>query len=165
MYDQRQQIQKILDGEYNTKEKIKINGEVFTPFKLIDEMLDLKSEEYWKDSSKIILDPCAGLGNFHAIVVERLMANGISYKHIIEKQLYFVELNPESVELTKKIFNPENKYKMNIVCADTLDKDHSGWDEVGYMWDDEDKEIRQEKKKVNNRIKKFGFGKEDDGSG
>lgn len=149
--NKQQQIQEILNTDYNTKDKIKINGEVFTPFKLIKEMLDKLPLKIWTDSEKTWLDPAAGLGNFHCIILERLMEglkekipdNEKRYKHIVEKQLYFIELNPKSCEIIKKIFNPNSKYKLNLVCADTLDSDHSGWDEVGYMWDENDKKERK----------------------
>jgi len=146
MYNQRQKIQEILDSDYNTKEKIKISGEVFTPFELIEEMLDKLPEDVWYNPDKTWLDPAAGLGNFHVVVVERLMANGIPYKNIIENQLYFVELNPDSAKLIKKIFDPNDEYKMNLVCADTLNSEHDGWNEVGYMWDENDKEMRKNMK-------------------
>jgi len=97
----------------------------------------------WSTPDETWLDPAAGLGNFHAVVVERLMTNNIPYKHIIEKQLYFIELNPESCRLIKEIFDPNQEYNLNLVCADALDPKHSGWDDVGYMWDDDDKESRK----------------------
>ncbi len=158
----RQKIQEILDSNYNTQEKIKKSGEVFTPFKLIDEMLDKLPEEVWSDpNNNTWLDPAAGLGNFHAVVAERLMANGIEYKHIIENQLYFIELNPESCKIIAQIFNPENKYKMNLVCADALDSNHPGWDEVGYMWNKENKLKRQGKIKLKEKIRYFFEGESD----
>jgi len=163
MYNIRKQIQDILDNKYNTKEKIKINGEVFTPFTLIEEMLNELPWIIWNDPNKTWLDPAAGLGNFHCVVVERLMV-GLTewepneekrYKHIVEKQLYFVELNPDSFKLIKKIFDPKKKYNMNIVCADALDPDHPGWDDVGYMWDEQDLKRRQNKEKIEQIKLKF----------
>ena len=149
----KKQIEKILDSDYNTKEKVKINGEVFTPFWLIEKMLDKLPDEIWDDSTKIWLDPAAGLGNFHAAVLERLMKRLATqmpdekkrYKYIVENQLYFVELNPESARMIKEIFDPDNKYKMNIACADAIDKQHPGWDEIGYMWDENDKRLKIKK--------------------
>ena len=171
MYNLRQKIQEIIDNNYNNNEKRKGMGEVFTPFELIEEMLDKFPEDVWYNPDKTWLDPAAGLGNFHAVIVERLMEglkeqipdDNKRYKNIIEQQLYFIELNPESVRLIKKIFNPNNKYKMNIVCADSLDEDHHGWDDDGYMWDEEEKENRKlrkalvERKKVEKIKPKFLF--------
>jgi type I restriction-modification system DNA methylase subunit len=142
MYNIRKQIQDILDNNYNTQEKIKIKGEVFTPFDLIEEMLDKLPDDVWTNPNKTWLDPAAGLGNFHAVVAERLMKSLATqiknkekrYKHILENQLYFIELNPKSVSLIKQIFDPHHKYKLNLVCADALDPNHKGWAKVGYMW-------------------------------
>jgi len=170
-----EKIQKHLDDKYNTIEKVKTYGEVFTPFWLIREMLDKVPKDVWKNPHETWLDPCAGLGNFHCIVLERLLISLSDwesdiekrYKHIIEKQLYFIELNPKSVKFIEEIFNPEKKYKMNLVCADSLDPDHPGWDEVGYMWDEDDKEIiksRREYKKVFERkqVKKIEIEVDED---
>jgi hypothetical protein len=163
MYNHRQKIQDILNDDYNTKEKIRIKGEVFTPFDLIEEMLDKLPENIWYDPEKTWIDPAAGLGNFFAVVVERLM-KGLKkkipnekerFKNIIERQLYFVELNPESARLIKEIFDPFDEYKMNIANADFLDEDHPGWDEVGYKWDEDDKKRRQNKKRIEQIKTKF----------
>ena len=163
MYNQRKHIQGILDGNYSTHTKIKEMGEVFTPFELIEEMLNELPDDVWSDSNKTWLDPAAGLGNFHCVVVERLMV-GLAefepneekcYKHIIEKQLYFVELNTESAEIIQEVFNPKGLYKLNLVCANTLDENHPGWDEVGYMWDEADKKRRQNKEKIEQIKLKF----------
>ena len=150
MYNQRKQIQQLLDGDYNTKEKVKINAEVFTPFDLIEEMLNNLSKDVWSDPNKTWLDPAAGLGNFHCVVLERLLVGLTNfesneekrYKHIIENQLYFIELNPRSAVWIRRFFNPGNtktrKYKMNLVCADHLDDAHPGWDHRGFDWEKDD---------------------------
>ncbi len=148
----KQKIQTIIDSDYNTKEKMKINGEAFTPFDVINDILDALPRNIWNDSIKTWLDPAAGLGNFHAVILERLMEGLVDmpdekerYKHIVENQLYFVEINPESARLIKEIFNPNNEYDMNIACADALDENHFGWDEIGYMWDENDKRLKIKK--------------------
>ena len=43
-----------------SKDKSDEHGEVFTPFELINEMLDQVSPETWSDSTKTVFDPCAG---------------------------------------------------------------------------------------------------------
>ena len=117
-------IAHILDEGYQTAEKQKKNGEVFTPPELIEEMLDKLPKEVWSDPTKTWLDPAAGIGNFHAIVLERLEANGISRKHAIENQLFFVEYNELSAHIIKRVFDPENQYDMNIICGDALTIDY-----------------------------------------
>ena len=60
--------------------KKKLYGEVFTPPKLINEMLDTLPKEVWKNPELKWLDPCAGIANFPFIIYERLM---IGLKDII----------------------------------------------------------------------------------
>ena len=121
--DIQQKIQSILDGNYNTKLKIKEQGEVFTPFELINEMLDKFQDDVWSNQNQTWLDPAAGIGNFHSVVLERLEANGIPKKHIIENQLYFIELDEQSAKHIKEIFDPNDEYDMNIACCDALKLD------------------------------------------
>ena len=113
--------------KYGTNAKQKENGEVFTPFNLIEKKLNEFPLSVWFDKNKTWLDPAAGLGNFHSIVLDRLSSIGnISEKHIIENQLYFIEINPESCKLIKMIFDPNNEYNMNIYCGDALTVDVCG---------------------------------------
>jgi type I restriction-modification system DNA methylase subunit len=113
---------------YNTLKKRKENDEVFTPQSLVEEMLDKLPPEVWSSPDKTWLDPCAGLGNFSVVILERLM-NGLKTwepdtekrkRHILENMLYHVEMNPESVEKLQRILNPEGKYRLNIKCEDFL---------------------------------------------
>lgn len=108
--------------------KSKALGEVFTPYSLINDMLDQLPADVWTDSTKTWFDPCAGKGNFPAAIVARLM-EGLAeefpneeerYKHIVEKQLYMSEYQPESAEVIERIFNPAGKYQLNLHVGDTL---------------------------------------------
>ena len=127
MTDEELRLQQEIEG-YNTYEKRKNNDEVFTPPFLIGKMLDHLPPEVWSDPNKTWLDPCAGLGNFSVQVLKRLM-EGLSQlepdeearkKHILEKMLYHVEMNPESVAKLQKVLNPEGKYTLNVHCGDFL---------------------------------------------
>ena len=86
-----------------TEEK-KQFGEVFTPMKLVNEMLDKLDECYMKEHNKSIFeirdfkwfDPANGMGNFLIAVYMRL----IQYhdkKHILENMLYSSELNKKII--------------------------------------------------------------------
>ena len=113
---------------YNTIEKRKKNDEVFTPNSIINDMLDKLPEEVWSNPDKTWLDPCAGLGNFSVQVLKRLMEGLKEWepneearkKHILEKMLFHVEMNPESVAKLQKVLNPEGKYTLNVHCGDFL---------------------------------------------
>jgi hypothetical protein len=99
----------------------KERGEVFTPMKLVNEMLDVLSKDVWKNKDLKWLDPAAGMGNFPVAVYMRLM-DGLKTvipneenrrKHILEKMLYMVELDKANVFMMKKIFCGAT-YKLNI---------------------------------------------------
>jgi len=106
-------------------------GEVFTPLSLVQEMLDAiekyADKNFWKNPKMKILDPAAGIGNFPLIAFEKLMtglesaipSKSARKKHILEKMLYMVELNPNNVRLMRKIFGGE-KYKLNILTTSFL---------------------------------------------
>lgn len=105
-------------------------GEVFTPLWLVDEMLDQieKSDpDIWKKPDVKILDPAAGIGNFPLKIYPRLM-EGLKKKipdeyerkkHILEKVLYSVELNPVNSTLLKRIMSCEG-IKCNTWRGDFL---------------------------------------------
>ena len=103
--------------------EIKIRGEVFTPMKLVGEMLDTLPEEVWRNPNLKWLDPAAGMGNFPVAVYMRLM-EGLKYakgyendekrrKHILENMLYMVEIDKTNVFMMRKIFCGKI-YKLNI---------------------------------------------------
>jgi type I restriction-modification system DNA methylase subunit len=127
MTEEELRLQREIEG-YNTYEKRKDNDEVFTPPHLIEEMLDKLDPAVWSDPTKTWLDPCAGLGNFSVLILKRLMEGlkiwqpneELRKKHILEKMLYHVEMNPESIKKLEKVLNPTGKYKLNIRCSDFL---------------------------------------------
>ena len=127
MTNEEERLQEEIEG-YNTYEKRKDNDEVFTPNSLINDMLDKLPEEVWSNPNKTWLDPCAGLGNFSVQVLKRLMEGLKDWepneearkKHILEKMLFHVEMNPESVAKLQKVRNPEGKYTLNVHCGDCL---------------------------------------------
>ena len=48
-------------------------GEVFTPMKLVNEMLDKLPQEVWENKDIKWLDPCVGMGNYMIAIYLRLM--------------------------------------------------------------------------------------------
>lgn len=114
-------------------------GEVFTPFALINEMLDTLPKEVWSNPNLKYLDPANGIGNFGAVVVERLM-EGLKeweqdeekrYKHILENMLYVCDISPKNMFIYLNIFDPDNKYKMNYHRGSFLEK---GFDDKMKEW-------------------------------
>ena len=108
-------------------------GEVFTPMKLVNEMLDKLPIEVWNNKELKWLDPCCGIGNFPIAVYLKLMEtlkdeiNDVKErkKHILENMLYMCELNKKNVLTTKQIFNINNEYKLNIYEGDSLKLDYN----------------------------------------
>jgi len=99
-------------------------GEVNTPFYLIRDMLKNIPEYIFEDSYKKWLDPACGCGYFMMVLFKKLMEslkNKIinterRKKHIIEKMLYMVEINPINVIVLRDMFG-ENA---NILQGDFL---------------------------------------------
>lgn len=111
----------------------KERGEVFTPMKLVNEMLDKLPKSVWKNKNLKWLDPAAGIGNFPIAIYLKLMEglkDEISNeeerkKHILENMLYMVEINKNNVFLLKKILCGNN-YNLNVFegsFIDTKEKD------------------------------------------
>ncbi len=117
----------------------KERGEVFTPMKLVDEMLDKLPPEVWTNKELKWLDPAAGMGNFPIAVYLRLMKNLKGFKteeekrkHILEKMLYMVELDKYNVFMMKKILCG-HKYTLNIFEGSFIEDDKDNfYDNSGY---------------------------------
>ena len=109
--------------EIRIQEKDKY-GEVFTPPKLINELLDALPTNVWKNPNARWLDPAAGRGFFTAIVYIRLLDSLQSVfpdetkrkRHILDNMLFMVELNPSSVKHLREWFGTST----HISCADFL---------------------------------------------
>lgn len=111
------------------------HGEVFTPPKLINDMLDgleRVAPNIWSNPSLRILDPAAGIGNFGALIYERLM-RGLSgaipdendrRAHILRNMLYMCEINPKNVRICRAIFRTSDAARgcPHIYEYDFLDK-------------------------------------------
>jgi hypothetical protein len=111
----------------------KENGEVFTPIKLVNDMLDKLPIEVWENKNLKWLDPCCGMGNFPIALYLRLM-EGLKdeikdvkerKKHILENMLYMSELNKKNVLVCKQIFDINNELKLNIYEGDSLKVDYN----------------------------------------
>ncbi len=111
----------------------KLSGEVFTPFSIIEEMLDTLPQEFWSNPDLKILDPANGIGNFPAIIIKRLMVglknfepvDELRYKHIIENMIYVCDIEPKNMFIYEVLlFNQNNKYNTKFYRGSFLDKDN-----------------------------------------
>jgi hypothetical protein len=135
--DIQDKIEKYLPVREEKKNK---NGEVFTPIRLIEEMLEKLPSKVWTNPELKWLDPANGIGNFPMVVYNKLLeqlpktykdlysTEQGKKKHIIEKMLYMVELDTANVKISRRIFGK----KANISCGSFLEdkwvKDFNGID-------------------------------------
>ena len=99
-------------------------GEVFTPIKYINELLDQLPSSVWSNSKLRWLEPACGIGHFCAVIYWRLISGleneiadrGERHDYIIKNMLFMVEINPLNVERTIDLFGKDS----NIICADFL---------------------------------------------
>lgn len=133
--DNPQELVAFLGQHLKPKElEKKQNGEVFTPPDLIQQKFNkliLSDPGIWSDPSKKFLDPANGIGNYPALAFHRLM-EGLKdaipneadrKKHILENMLYMCELNKKNVEISRKVFDPDGVYALNLYQGSYLDLD------------------------------------------
>jgi len=106
--------------------KKKLNGEVFTPPELINEMLDKLPNDVWSNPNLKWLDPCAGIANFTYIIFERLN-NGLKdvitdednrKRHILKNMIYMVELDTTNCGHIREVFKG---YSINLYEGSFID--------------------------------------------
>ena len=107
-------------------------GEVMTPNSLVNNMLDTLPVDVWSNPDLKWLDPCAGVGIFPAVIVDRLM-DGLywfetddvkRYKHIMENMIYVCEYQQKNAFLYLCAFDSQLKENnaLNIYCGSFLDE-------------------------------------------
>ena len=105
----------------------KNNAEIPTPRELKLEMINKVPLEFWTKKQKV-LEPSVGKGGFCLEVIECFM-EGLKelfpdenerYQIIVEECLYFADINPVNIFITKLILDPNNEYKLNYYEGDFL---------------------------------------------
>ena len=112
----------------NTEKKI--HAEVMTPFFKIEETLDMFDPSDWENPNLKWFGPSAGLGNFQACIVKRLMKGlkewqpdeELRYRHIMENQIYISEIQSKNMFLFLMLFDRDNKYNLNFYRGSFLDE-------------------------------------------
>lgn len=102
-------------------------GEVFTPFDLINKLLDHIPKSIMNNPDSIFLDPSAGIGGFLLILYKRLMTTlqdnipdeKQRREHIVSKMLIAAELTKDNVEWMRKVFGK----KLRVYHGDALSMD------------------------------------------
>jgi|SaaInlStandDraft_1057018.scaffolds.fasta_scaffold00735_19 hypothetical protein len=105
----------------------KNNAEIPTPRELKLEMTSKVPEDFWLKPQKV-LEPSVGKGGFCLEIIEFFM-KGLEekipdeeerYKTIVEDCLYFADINPVNIHITKLILDPNDEYKLNYYEGDAL---------------------------------------------
>lgn len=120
-------IDKYLIPQENEKKK---NAEVSTPRQLRQEMLEKIPPEFWTENRKIF-EPCCGKGGFLMDIVERFMEGlqhkigdyNMRYKEIVEKCIYFSDINDMNIFICSLLLDPYNEYQLKFNEGDTLKLD------------------------------------------
>lgn len=106
-------------------------GQVFTPFPLIDKILDQIPPDIMHDPKSTFFDPSAGMGGFLVVLYKRLMITltkaipdkNKRHEHIISRMLFAAELTKNNVHRMKKIFgNTFHVYEGNTLLLDSKEK-------------------------------------------
>ena len=101
-------------------------GEIYTPLRLVDEMLDSLPEEVWSNPELKWLDPANGMGNFPIKAFLRL-CEGLKgkmkdpAKHIVENMLFMIDINGKNNEIARKLFKklaPDSKANIEKIDAE-----------------------------------------------
>jgi len=106
-------------------DRVKRTGEVFTPMDLCLRMVRDLPEEKLSDPSSTYLDNTCGDGNFlDALLTVLTQDYGHDPKHVLNHQLYGVDLMPDNIaEVKRRLGVPEDH--PHYVCADALTYDYS----------------------------------------
>lgn len=110
-----------------SKERIKANGEVFTPKPLVNEILDKLPLNVFTDKSKTFLDPACGDGAFLTQVILKKIQNGSPITLALHTT-YGVDIMADNVaECKQKLLDLVGDIPLhreivdnNIVCGDSL---------------------------------------------
>lgn len=113
------------------KKKSQKYGEVFTPIFLVDIMLQ-QCEDI--DGTKTFLDECAGYGVFAVRLLRMLYNKGIDIDQYIKEKLYLVEIQKDSQQKLKYIFDNE----LNLYCGDLFNLKYAEETDRGILHFDEE---------------------------
>ena len=113
-----------MSGVERDKLRIKTTGEVFTPTKLVQEILNKLPPNLFKDLGKTYLDSSCGDGQFLGEVLIRKVENGIEFEQALST-IYGVDLMQDNVDLCRQRLLCGQEHlrpivEQNIVCADAL---------------------------------------------
>ncbi len=80
-----------------SRDRVRDNGEVFTPSWLVEDMLNLVSDEDWADPKKIFLEPACGNGNFLVAIYKKKIASGSTPLQALQT-IYGIDIMPDNIK-------------------------------------------------------------------
>ena len=118
-----------MSGIERDKLRIQANGEIFTPTKLVQEILDNLPADNFTDPTKTFCDPSCGDGQFLSEVLIRKLENGIDFATALST-IYGVDIMLDNVKLCRDRLlcgqeHMRHIVNRNIVCEDALIYDFS----------------------------------------
>jgi len=111
----------------SAESRVKKFGEVFTPPKLVNEILDKFPKTVWKAKNKTWIDPTCGDGAFLIEIKRRLLAKGHSLEHILENMLYGVDIQQDNVQKCIATLYEVDIKEVKEVSLKKLARDYKGW--------------------------------------
>ena len=79
-----------------SRENVKKNGEVFTPFATVEQMQSLFPDSVWADPSYIFIEPTSGNGQFLVKIFEKRIKHGIDIETALNTMIG-MEINKETL--------------------------------------------------------------------
>ncbi len=82
--------------QIRSKENVRLKGEVFTPPRIVDDMLQLFPESVWSDPEYIFLEPTCGHGNFLVAIFKKRLEAGLPIQTILNT-MYGMDISEENI--------------------------------------------------------------------
>ena len=135
-----------MDGITRNAVRIKATQEVFTPTKMVKDLLNILDPKLFEDKEQPFVDPTCGDGQFLGEVLIRKVENGIDFESALST-IHGVDLMPDNVKLCQDRLLCGQEHlrhivEQNIVCADAL-RYHYRFD-GSHPYDDETKAKAEE---------------------
>ena len=118
-----------MNGVDRDKTRVKETQEVFTPTKMVNDLLDQLPQELCADSNQPVIDNSCGDGQFLSEALIRKVEAGIDFETALST-IYGVDLMQDNVDLCRERLlcgreDLRHIVEKNIVCADALTYDYA----------------------------------------
>jgi type I restriction-modification system DNA methylase subunit len=118
-----------MNGVDRDKTRVKETQEVFTPTKMVNDLLDQLPQELFADSTQPVIDNSCGDGQFLSEALIRKVEAGIDFETALST-IYGVDLMQDNVNLCRERLlcgreDLRHIVEKNIVCANALTYDYA----------------------------------------